>query len=178
MNRIKIWDPLVRILHWSLVLCVLGNFLNESGEDWHRLAGYIASGIVLTRLIWGVVGSRHARFSDWFPTPSRLFPYLKALLRGQAPRHLGHNPAGAVMMLLLMVLVLSLGATGYMMGMDAYWGEEWLEELHEGIANTLIACVLLHVLAAVIESVRHRENLPLAMITGYKRSQDHTTTKE
>lgn len=170
MQRVKVWDPLVRILHWGLVLCVLGNFINESGETWHRWAGYIASAIVLTRLLWGLIGTRHARFSDWFPTPARLFPYLKALLRGQPPRVLGHNPAGAVMMLLLLTLVLTLGATGYMMGLDAFWGEEWLEKLHEGVANTLIACVGLHVLAAIVESIRHRENLPLAMVHGYKRA--------
>ncbi len=153
------------------MLCVLANLVNEGGSDWHRRAGYVASAIVVLRCIWGVVGPRHARFADWWPTPARLLPYLRALLRGQAPRMLGHNPAGAVMMLVLLMLVMTLGLSGYMMGSDAFWGEEWLEELHEGVANTLIAAVSLHVLAAIIESIRHRENLPLAMINGYKRAE-------
>ncbi|WP_410498834.1 cytochrome b/b6 domain-containing protein [Chitinibacter sp. S2-10] len=172
MNKIKVWDPLVRIIHWSLALAVLGNFLNEEGDLLHRWEGYAALALVLTRIIWGFVGSRHARFSDWFPTPGRLFPYLRDLLRGQTRRHLGHNPAGAVMMLFLLVMVMGLGVSGYLMGTDAFFGEEWLEEIHEAIAYILLTGVGVHVLAAMIESWRHKENLPAAMIHGYKRPLD------
>jgi len=168
MKTIRVWDPLVRLLHWTLVVCVLSNLLNESGETVHRWLGYTACAVVLVRIVWGFVGTAHARFADWFPTPSRLFPYLKALLRNQAPRHIGHNPAGAVMMLALMALVLSLGATGYLMTTDAFFGEDWLEELHEGLANTLIAAVVVHIGAALLDSWKHRENLVASMLHGRK----------
>lgn len=168
MKTIRVWDPLVRLLHWTLVICVIGNLLNESGETVHRWLGYTASAVVIVRIGWGFIGSHHARFAQWFPTPSRLLPYLHALLRNAAPRHVGHNPAGAVMMLALMALVLALGASGYLMTTDAFFGEEWLEELHEGLANGLIAAVVLHVAAALFESWKHRENLVASMVHGQK----------
>ena len=172
MNTIRVWDPLVRALHWTLVACVLGNLLNESGETLHRALGYTASGVVLARLVWGFVGPRHARFADWFPTPARLLPYLRALLQGRAPRHIGHNPAGAVMMLALLTLVLGLGATGYLMTTDAFFGEDWLEEIHEALADVLVGAVALHVAAALFESWRHRENLVASMLHGRKRASE------
>lgn len=169
-TTVRIWDPIVRISHWLVAACVLANLaVLESGSAPHRWAGYIACGTVALRTLWGFLGTEHARFTTWFPIPSRLLPYLALLVRGKAPRMLGHNPAGALMMLALWCLVLALGTTGYLLGTDAYFGEEWLEELHEGIANALIVAVSLHILAALIESWRHRENLPLAMLTGRKR---------
>jgi cytochrome b len=168
MKTIRVWDPLVRLLHWMLVICVLSNLLNESGESIHRWLGYTASGVVLVRFVWGFVGTQYARFSDWFPTPSRLLPYLRTLLRNEAPRHIGHNPAGAVMMLALMALVLSLGATGYLMTTDAFFGEEWLEDIHEGLSNILIVSVVLHVGAALFEGWKHQENLVASMVHGKK----------
>jgi cytochrome b len=172
MNTIRVWDPLVRALHWTLVACVLGNLFNESGETLHRALGYAASGVVLTRLVWGFIGPRHACFADWFPTPARLLPYLRALLKGRAPRHIGHNPAGAVMMLALLTLVLGLGATGYLMTTDAFFGEDWLEEIHEALADVLVGAVALHVAAALFESWRHRENLVASMLHGRKRASE------
>lgn len=170
MNSIRVWDPLVRVLHWTLVVCVISNLLNESGETVHRWLGLTASAVVVLRVIWGFVGPEFARFSDWFPRPSRLVPYVKALLRNEAPRHIGHNPAGAVMMLALMALVLSLGTTGYLMTTDAYFGQEWLEETHEALANILIASVVMHVAAALVESWKHKENLVASMVHGKKRT--------
>ena len=170
MNTIRVWDPLLRALHWTLVACVLGNLLNESGETLHRALGYTASGVVMARLVWGFVGPRRARFADWFPTPARLLPYLRALLQGRAPRHIGHNPAGAVMMLALLALVLGLGTTGYLMTTDAFFGEDWLEEIHEALADVLVGSVALHVAAALFESWRHRENLVASMLHGRKRA--------
>ena len=170
MKTIRVWDPLVRVLHWSLVICVIGNLLNEDGETIHQWLGYIASAIVVVRIFWGFVGSRYARFADWFPTPSRLAPYINALLHNRAPRHIGHNPAGAVMMMALMALVLLLGVSGYMMGTDAFFGEDWVEGLHEGLANILIGAVFLHVGGALFESWKHRENLIASMLHGRKAS--------
>ena len=72
MNQIKVWDPIVRLLHWGLAIAVLGNFINEGGDQLHRWEGYAALSIVISRITWGFIGSKHARFSDWFPTPSRV----------------------------------------------------------------------------------------------------------
>lgn len=175
MNKIRVWDPLVRILHWTLVICVISNLLNESGHTVHRWLGLTASGVVIVRFVWGFIGPQYARFSDWFPTPSRLIPYIKALLRNEAPRHIGHNPAGAVMMLVLMVLVVSLGVSGYLMTTDAFFGTEWLEDLHETLADILIGSVVLHVGAALFESWKHKENLVASMLHGKKTLQPMAT---
>jgi cytochrome b len=165
-----VWDPLVRLTHWLVAGIVVANlWLLESGNAPHRWLGYLACGAIGVRLIWGFVGSPHARFSDWLPTPQRLTRYLGLLIKGREPRMLGHNPAGAVMMLTLWALVTALGVTGYLMGTDMLFGESWLEALHEGIANTLIAAVVLHVCGALLESWRHRENLVRSMVTGRKR---------
>ena len=181
MKTIRVWDPLLRLLHWTLVACVLGNLVNESGELIHRGLGYTATAVVLMRIVWGFAGPRYARFSDWLPTPRRLLPYLKALSQGQAPRHIGHNPAGAVMMLALLALVLALGSSGYLLTTDAFFGEEWLEELHAMLADILIGAVVVHVGAALFESWRHRENLVASMVHGRKKlgvtgSDDGTTS--
>lgn len=168
MKTIRVWDPVVRILHWALVFCVIGNLLNESGETVHRFLGYTACIVVGLRIVWGFVGTRHARFSDWFPTPARLFPYLKAILHNRPSAYVGHNPVGAVMMLAMMLVVLSLGATGWLMGTDTFFGEEWVEDLHEGLADALMVMVALHVSAAIFESWVYKVNLFAAMVHGRK----------
>ena len=177
MKTIRVWDPLVRVLHWTLVICVISNLLNESGEIVHRWLGYTASAVVFLRFVWGFIGSRYARFADWFPTRARLLPYVRALIRNKAPRHLGHNPAGAVMMLGLMTLVAALGITGFMMTTDIFFGEDWLEQVHEALADVLVGAVSLHVGAALFESCKHRENLIASMIHGRKAAPDAVDTK-
>ena len=174
MNQIKVWDPLVRILHWGLAILIFSNFLNEDGHTAHRWIGYVATGFVLVRIVWGFVGTQHARFSDWFPSPRRVIEYTKLKLSGQAPRYIGHNPAGGAMIVVLLVLLATVGTSGWMMGLDQFWGVNWVETLHETAANVLIGAVALHVIGAIVESVRHRENLPLAMVTGYKRAPTGT----
>lgn len=169
MDEIKVWDPVVRITHWALAILVIANFINEEGQWAHRWVGYSASGLVVLRVLWGFVGSHHARFSDWWPTPSKVLGYLKAKRRGNAPRYIGHNPLGALMMLFLVGLVLNQGVTGFMMGTDAFFGEEWLEQWHAFSADLFMVAVGLHVVGALYESWRTKENLPAAMVHGKKR---------
>lgn len=167
---VKVWDLFVRLFHWSLVTAVvLNQFVLESGETAHEWVGYAASALVLARVVWGFVGSKHARFVNFFPTPGRLLRHFSALRTGKHPQYLGHNPLGALMMLTLMLLVLALGVTGWMQTTDAYFGEEWLMELHEWLANGLLLAGGLHGLAAIVMSRLERVNLVLAMVTGYKR---------
>lgn len=165
-----VWDPVVRLFHWSLVACVLLNqFVLEAGETPHRWVGYAATALVGLRLLWGVIGSHHARFADWWPTPARLRAHVRGLLAGQPDDHPGHNPLGALMMLALMALVLALGVTGWLQGTDAFFGEEWLQELHEGLANTLVMAAGVHAAAALVMGRLQRVTLVRAMVTGVKR---------
>ena len=173
-QSIKVWDPFVRLFHWSLVACVLINyFIIDDGETVHQWLGYLASALVAARILWGFVGSRHARFSDFFPTRKRLQAHFQALFFGEADEHPGHNPLGAVMMLALITLVLALGLTGYLQTTDRFWGEDWLQELHEMLASTLIGLACLHVLAAIVMSRLQRINLIAAMVTGVKTRKPH-----
>ncbi len=165
----SVWDRFVRVFHWSLVACVLLNvFVLQEGETPHRWCGYLAVALVIVRVVWGFIGSRHARFSDFFPTPGRLVAHLRVMRAGRFEHHGGHNPLGALMMLLLMGLVLGLGLTGWLQGTDAYFGEAWLQELHEWLAHVLIASAGLHAGAAIAMGRLERTRLVKAMVTGVK----------
>ena len=169
---VRVWDPVVRLFHWSLAGIVLANlFILEDGKLAHRYAGYAAAALVLLRIVWGFAGSHYARFVHFLPTPRRVRDHLGTLIRREPDPHLGHNPLGGIVMLAMMSLVLTLGVTGFMMGMDAFWGEEWLESLHGMIADVLIGLVGLHVLAAIGMSLWTRQNLVRAMVTGRKRDR-------
>ena len=127
------WDGLVRLTHWGVAALVGFNLLNEEGEWLHRVSGYTVVTLVLVRLMWGMVGSRPggpARLRSWWPTPRAVRAHVRELVSGQPASesaHVGHNPLGACMVLALWGTVLALGASGWMMGLDAFWGEEWLE---------------------------------------------------
>ncbi|OJZ03900.1 MAG: hypothetical protein BGP20_00875 [Thiobacillus sp. 63-78] len=163
MERAYVWDRFVRLHHWSLATLVLANHFILDGPA-HRWAGYAALALVCARLVWGVAGSPHARFAAFLPTPARLRAHFAR--PGVAPR--GHNPLGAAMMLAMLALVVSLGITGWLMRSDAYWGEAWLEDLHQALANGLLVCAALHVAGVAAASLTWRINLPRAMLTGYK----------
>lgn len=168
----RVWDRFVRFFHWSLVTCVLANyFLVDDGEMLHHWIGYFASVLIVARIVWGFVGSEYARFTSFFPTPARLRAHLAAIRSGQPGFHPGHNPLGAVMMLALMVLVLALGLSGFLQTTDAFWGEEWLQEVHEMLASALIALATLHAAAAIIMGRLEGVSLVGAMITGVKRAR-------
>ncbi len=171
---IRLWDPLIRLFHWSLVFIFVANyFVNEQGDDWHQWLGYTAVAWLVVRFLWGFFGSSAARWSDFFPTPARLASHARALTRGHVYHRLGHSPIGALIMILMMLCILALGVTGYMMQeIDYFWGTEWVETLHGTIANSLAALVVVHIAAALFISYRTRENLPLSMVTGKRRPLD------
>ena len=173
-DEVRVWDPFVRIFHWGLVACIaLNEFVIDDGERVHQWIGYAASALVLARIVWGFVGTRHARFSDFWPTPVRLRAHLADLLAGRHGAQAGHNPLGALMMLALLAVVLALGASGWLQTTDAFWGEEWLQELHEELAEALLGLAGVHVAAALLMSMVERTNLVAAMVSGIKRRRPH-----
>lgn len=164
-----VWDLFVRVFHWTLVTCVMVNyFVLDDGESIHQWLGYLASALVVARVVWGFIGSEYARFANFFPTPKRLQRHVSQLVHGQPETHWGHNPLGAVMMLALMSLVIGLGVSGWMQTLDAFWGEEWLQDVHELLGNSLIGLVTLHALAAIVMGRLERTRLIRAMVTGIK----------
>lgn len=166
---VRVWDPLVRILHWTLAVGFLGAFFLEGPRSLHESLGWIAVGAAALRVVWGFVGPGYARFSGFVPTPRGFAAYLRATLAGREPRYIGHNPAGGAMVVALLLVVATLGVTGWMMGLDAFWGADWLETLHAGVGNLGFGLVVFHWLGVAWESLRHRENLAKAMVTGRKR---------
>jgi cytochrome b len=165
----------VRLFHWTLAFgCIANLTLLREAETPHRIVGYVIAAALTVRLLWGAIGPRHARFSNFVPGPNRLAGYMAALARGRELRYLGHNPAGAVMVLALMALAATCALTGWMMGLDAFWGDARVETVHETAANMILIMAGLHVLAALVESWRHRENLIGTMITGWKRAPSGT----
>ena len=166
-----VWDPWVRIGHWALAVAVFGAYaLGEHGGRWHERLGYIGLAIVGVRLVWGLFGTRHARFSDFLKAPAQVAEYGRRVLAGTEPRYMGHNPLGGWWIVVMLVLVAAAGASGWALTTLGEHGHHALEELHEGISNALMAAVAVHLVGVAWESLRHRENLVRAMVTGRKRS--------
>ena len=143
-----------------------------TADAWDRAPewiGYAVAALVGIRLVWGIVGTPYARFSQFVKGPRETLAYIGRLLQGRAERHIGHNPAGAAMIVALLTTISGIVITGWMMTLDAFWGVEWVEELHEALANVLLVLVAFHVAGVVHASIVHRENLVRAMITGWKR---------
>lgn len=169
-ETVKVWDPFVRLFHWLLAGSFAGAFiLAEDGGAVHEAMGYIALSLVIARIVWGFIGTKYARFAEFVPSPGQLFGYLRDVVARREPRYIGHNPAGAMMILALLGAVLATGLTGWLMTTDALFGVEWIEELHEGLATATLLLASVHVAGALYASVRHGENLVLAMITGRKQ---------
>lgn len=168
---VKVWDPMVRLFHWSLVTSFAVAWL--TGDEMmsvHEWAGYAAGALVALRLVLGFVGSPYARFRQFIRSPGKTAAYAGDILRSREARYVGHNPVGAIMVMALLASMAALAFTGWMQTTDAYWGVEWVEEVHELLANVLLALVTLHIAGVVLASVRHHENLVRAMITGRKRA--------
>ncbi|MFB8829733.1 cytochrome b/b6 domain-containing protein [Azotobacter sp. CWF10] len=170
-ETLRLWDPLVRLFHWSLAGVFVANyFFTEEGEFWHVWLGYYALAWIPVRVLWGFVGSPAARWADFWPTRASLAGHLQALRSGRPYHRLGHSPLGALVMILMMACIFGLGVSGFLMQeVDYFWGSDVVEEVHESLANGLLVLVCLHVAAALVESVRLHENLPLSMITGRRR---------
>lgn len=166
---ILVWDAPIRAFHWLMVLCFAGAYLTAESESLrlvHVTLGYTMAGLVGFRLVWGFVGPRHARFANFVRGPAAVMRYLRSLVSGHPEHYVGHNPAGALAIVALLAITLLLVATGWANYNDI--GGGLAEELHEGVANTMLALVAVHVAAVLASSWLHRENLVGAMLHGRK----------
>ncbi|MFQ5582774.1 MAG: cytochrome b/b6 domain-containing protein [Mariprofundaceae bacterium] len=199
-QSIKVWDIFVRLFHWSLVLFFILAYLTGEGEleSLHAWAGYIIGALIALRFLWGFVGTKHARFSDFIYRPAEIVAYLKSLLSRRPKHYIGHNPAGGAMvvvMLIVLALVTWTGLETYAaegkgplansaisLEIPAAYADGWehgenredefREEVHEAAVNLMLLLVFAHLVGVLVSSLLHRENLPRAMITGRKTVQN------
>jgi len=172
MGKVLIWDWPVRIGHWLLVGAFALAWITGDSEEWrlvHAFAGGTVVGVVLFRLLWGFVGTRHARFASFVRGPQAVFDYVLGLLRGAESNDAGHNAAGGWAIVALLGLGLLSGASGWLVYQDI--GSEWLEEVHEALGTGMLAVAALHLAGVIVSSLAHRENLVWAMFTGCKQGQ-------
>ena len=170
-GTVKVWDPVVRTFHWFVVTGVVLNlFVLEPGKYWHRTTGYAVAIAFALRFLWGFVGTRHARWSDFWPTSTSVVLHVRAIRAGNDRRHLGHNPLAALSIIGFFTLIALLAGTGWLLRTDAFFGSDGMESVHEFIGNSLMVLMFIHAAGAIVESFRHRENLVLSMVTGRKRA--------
>jgi cytochrome b len=169
-SKILVWDAPVRVFHWLFVLCFVGAYLTAESERWrlaHVTLGYTMGGLLAFRVVWGLLGTRYARFGAFVRGPVRIWQYLRSLLSGQPEHHVGHNPAGAAAIVLMLLASVAMVLTGWAVYNDR--GGNWMEELHEGSANLMLLAVAVHIGGVAVASWLHHENLVRAMLTGRKQ---------
>jgi cytochrome b len=180
-STVKVWDPLVRIFHWSLVLFFLLAYITE--DDWlnlHVQAGYAVMFLIGFRLFWGLVGTRNARFASFVRSPRVVLQHFKGMLSFRVLHYLGHNPVAAVMVIMLltslalvsfsgMVIIASEGQGPLADTLFSSWRGEWMEDIHEFLANFTLILIFAHVAGVLFSSLLEGENLPKAMVTGRKK---------
>lgn len=172
MQKILVWDWPVRIGHWLMVGGFIVAWLTSESETWrlvHAWSGSVVIAVALFRLPWGFIGSRYARFVEFVRGPSSVIGYLSSLLKLQPTPHTGHNPAGGWAIVILLALGIACGVTGWATYNEI--GGGWLDDLHEGLAATMLAVVIVHVAGVISGSVLHGENLVRAMLTGRKNGR-------
>lgn len=195
-SEVQVWDPFVRIAHWAVAFGFFVAYLTEDVRQVHVWAGYMLGVLVVARVIWGFIGTGHARFVDFVTDPVTAGHYLWDLARGRAKRYIGHSPAGGAMVIALLVCLTATVSTGLIAyaeegggplatlhaetlstGAQTFTGEESeggrgetiVSELHGAIANVTLGLVVFHIFGVILASIVHRENLPRAMVTGRKR---------
>jgi len=180
---VRVWDPLVRLFHWSLVgAYAISYFTQEQEYELHVAAGYTVTGLVVFRVVWGVVGPRRSRFSGFVRGPAQVYGYLRGLTRGKSARYLGYNPAGGAMIVAQLILLAVICASG--VALDAaenrsgpladtrlFVYTDVIVDVHELATNVSLALIALHLIGVAASSWAHRENLVLSMITGRKRAE-------
>ena len=169
-QKILIWDLPTRVFHWSIVICFVGAVITQESEKYrlfHVTFGYTMLGLVIFRLLWGVIGTRYSRFSSFLFGYRQIKEYIRGLVCNKPIHYLGHNPLGSVAIYLILAIVLGISITGYCIFNDI--GLNWYSEVHELMANLLIGIVVIHILGVIASSLLHKENLVRSMLTGLKQ---------
>lgn len=188
--KILVWDIPTRLFHWLFAGAFAVAWLTSDSDSWlniHVFAGYLMLSLLGFRLIWGFIGGRYARFSSFRFGWKEGIAYLFQVLTGSAKRHIGHNPAGSWAVYLLLALGLLAGLSGMitLAGQEGqgplalwvpYWAGDAFKEVHEALASAMLGVVFLHLAGVALESWRHRENLPRAMVTGLKEGTPDAAT--
>ncbi|SLN09912.1 hypothetical protein PEL8287_00119 [Roseovarius litorisediminis] len=173
MKSYKIWDPLVRVFHWSLVAGFTANALIlDDDSKIHEWVGYAIVALVLLRTLWGFVGPDSAQFTSFTPGKAEVIGQISDIATRRRRTHLGHSPLGALMIFNILASMLLIGLTGHLMTTDIFWGVEWVEEAHEVFVHWAELSIIAHIAAVLWESRRTGVNLPRAMITGVKSVPD------
>jgi cytochrome b len=187
---VKVWDPAVRIFHWSLVVAFLvAYFSAEELHDLHEFTGYLVLVLVIFRLVWGIVGNEYARFADFVRGPREVARNLRDIALMRPKRYLGHSPVGGAMVVVLLAMLAATSVTGIVVqeqgelmslaavasGLeddddDEHEAEQGtVAQLHETLSDLTIMLTLLHIAGVILASFTHRENLTKSMFTGRKR---------
>jgi cytochrome b len=169
-QAIMVWDMPVRVFHWLLVVCFAGAWLTSESERLqmiHYAFGYTSCLLILIRLVWGVIGTRYARFTQFLKGPKAVLGHFMAMLRGHPHHDVGHNPAGGLVMVALMLLILVIGVSGYLSVKELLG--DFAGEIHESVASLALAVVILHILAAIVMSLMEKQNLVKSMVDGKKQ---------
>ena len=169
MNKILVWDWPVRIGHWLMAASFCIAWLTAESETFrlvHVVSGATVFAVATFRLVWGLIGTRYARFADFVHGPSAVRRYIGSLLRLQPEHQTGHNPAGGWAIVALLGLGIATSVAGWAIYNDI--GGHLLEELHEGLAATMLTVVIIHLAGVFSGSMLHGENLVRAMLTGFK----------
>ncbi|MBL4911380.1 MAG: cytochrome b/b6 domain-containing protein [Alteromonadaceae bacterium] len=190
-KKISVWDPLIRIFHWTLVISFFTAYFTEDDfQTIHTWAGYTIISLLLVRILWGFIGTKHAKFSDFIYSKQQIINFIKDTINLKAKRYIGHNPAGGAMIFLLLLSLIMTISTGlFLFAISEGQGplapliannwsdfEDTFEELHEFFANFTLFLIFVHVVGVVIESFIHKENLIRSMINGKKlaeQNKDH-----
>lgn len=172
MKRILVWDVPTRVFHWALAISFAGAMITQDMERLrlvHITFGYTMLGLVGFRLIWGIIGTRYARFSSFVPSPGKVLGYVRSMLRRNPVHTIGHNPIGALGIIAMLTLTIGTAVSGVLL--EDGFSEDLMEDLHEGLANGMLVVIGIHIAGVIFSSLAHKENLIRPMFSGFKFGQ-------
>jgi len=188
-KKVLIWDLPLRLFHWCLVVTIFGAWYTSDQDnnliDYHLIFGYVALGLIAFRIIWGFLGTTHAKFVNFIPTPKKLLRYVKPQNKAQSIKHPGHNPLGSLMVVFMLVLIFLQAISGLVMNDDIFTTGPYYDTINKNIENSLmffhrnsfnflLAAIALHILAIIFYKIVKKKALVAAMFTGKKPAKDAT----